>query len=442
MKNNRQVTVFIALWLVLTLVVGAAVFFVLLWATAPAPAVAQATPTMPQVSIPTVTAVAQAPTAPPSGDQPAPACLYPDLPTSGFGYGIQAHSLVPGVDPGYGLGVTRDKLGLYWAKLQVRWYVIEPAPGQYDWTVLDNAINAACERGVRALLSVVAAPTWTQANPLPAPEGQEAPPDDFNLYANFVAMMVDRYAGKFQAIEIWNEPNLEREWNTAAGVNADQFAQMVNATAAVIRARNPNIIIVSGAPAPTGINCRGSFPNCTPEGRVIVVDDVSFMQQFIAAGGLNNVDCVGIHSNGSNLPPITDAYALGSDANYKFKGPWANPHYSWTLRSQIEAYLKILPADKPLCMTEFGYASPLDGVYPPGYDFAQDVTEEQQGAYIAQAFDYMRGTGRVKLAFLFNLDYAQLGGDPSVDDNAIFSIINRQGIPRPAFDVIGRMPKP
>ena len=49
----------------------------------------------------------------------------------------------------------------------------------------------------------------------------------------------------------------------------------------------------------------------------------------------------------------------------------------------------------------------------------------------------------VKLAFLFNLDYGPLGsGDPSKDDNMLFSLLDVKGVPRPAFDAIKAMPKP
>ena len=39
-------------------------------------------------------------------------------------------------------------------------------------------MNEACEKGLRVMLSVVAAPDWTRANAMPAPEGQAAPPGD------------------------------------------------------------------------------------------------------------------------------------------------------------------------------------------------------------------------------------------------------------------------
>ena len=108
----------------------------------------------------------------------------------------------------------------------------------------------------------------------------------------------------------------------------------------------------------------------------------------------------------------------------------------------METYATILAGRKPQCVTEFGYGSPVNGVYPPNFDFAADVSEEEQGQYLVEAFNWMRDSGQVKLAFMFNLDYAPKGGDPAVDDNVIFSILTKDGLPRPAFDALGAMPKP
>jgi len=80
-------------------------------------------------------------------------------------------------------------LHLYWSKIQTRWYTIEPAQGQYEWATLDNAMDAACKNGMRVMLSVVAAPGWTQANPLD-PNLGEAPPDDTNAYVGFVSALI------------------------------------------------------------------------------------------------------------------------------------------------------------------------------------------------------------------------------------------------------------
>ncbi len=453
---RTNVSLFIGLWLGLTLMVGVCAFLGLYFALGGFRTAAPS-PTEPPLPTSAATAtggpsvVATDPPAPdtstPTAEEPAgegqgggPACNFRPEPASGFGYGIQSHVFVG--DNNYFLGVITDKLGFNWVKMQVRWLDLQQNPDGIFWDVLDGAMNDACAKGLRVMLSVVAAPDWTRANPMPANEGQEAPPDDPQAFADFIGQIIDRYSGKIGAIEVWNEENLEREWNTAAGISPSAYVELLQASYNTIKAADPDIIVISGALAPTGINCNGSFPDCQPTGRPIVVDDVTYLRGFIDAGGLDYADCIGVHSNGTNLPPTADGANPPSPEGYTFTGPWDSPHYSWALKSQVETYAEILAGRKPQCVTEFGYASAIDGVYPPNFDFAADVTEEEQGQYLVEAFNWMRESGLVKLAFMFNLDYGPKGGDPATDDNVIFSLLTKDGIPRPAFDALGGMPKP
>lgn len=439
-RSNSNAAALIGLWLGLTFVAGIGIFALIYWAMGGFDA---ATATPEPTALPVAIATTVPPTTPPvasatpsgsGGGALTSACNYPPLPASGFGYGIQSH-VFGGGDNALWMSVIRDKLGLDWVKMQVRWQDMEKTQGNVDWGILDYAMREACAKGVRVMLSVVAAPDWTHANPMPAENG-EAPPDDYNLYANFVGQIVDRYPGQVGAIEVWNEMNLEREWNTPGGVSVAEYVKLLQVTTAAIRSRDPNILIIAGAPSPTGVNLT------SPAGRPIVVDDATYLAQFVQAGGLALADCIGMHSNGTNLPPTADGANPPLRAAQTFGGPWDNPHYSWALKSQVETYAAILNGQKQQCVTEFGYASAVNGQYPPIFGFAADVSEQQQGEYLVEAFNWMRDSGLVKMAFLFNLDYGPLGGDPATDDNVIFSILNQNGAPRPAFDAISLMAKP
>ncbi|HHH41587.1 MAG TPA: hypothetical protein ENK56_06235, partial [Chloroflexi bacterium] len=225
--------------------------------------------------------------------EPAPGDFRPE--PSQFGYGIQVHGLIG--DPRHTVGVVKDKLGLEWIKQQVRWHDFSSARGQMDWSGYDAIINAANEKGLRVMLSVVAAPEWAISYRDANPEG--APPDNYQDLADFLTALVQRYKGKIHAIEIWNEQNLDREWDTADGVSAARYVEMLKVASQAIRAQDPNIIIISGALSPTGANL--TDPN-NPN-RVIVQDDFAYFQEMLQAGFLDWVDCVGAHHNGINLPP-------------------------------------------------------------------------------------------------------------------------------------------
>lgn len=433
-RERQQLVIGVVLWLVVFLL-GV---FCLWWGFfAPAPESFQApAPTV----APTATATPIGGLVPLATATPAPeGSSHPTVPLSQevFGYGIAVHGVVG--DPNYTAEVVKS-LGLGWLKQQVRWDLVEPSPGQYQWGPYDAIVDAANQRGLRVMLSVVRAPEWSHPGYRDNnPEG--APPDDLALFADFLGRLVDRYRGRIHAIEVWNEENLDREWDTAEGVNPARYVEMLRLAYQVIKSRDPNIIVISGALSPVGATATDpANPN-----RIIYMDDFQYYQEMIARGFLSYADCVGVHHNGYNIPPdVAWDDKTYQDPNAKFRGFWDNPHPSWSFRSTLWRYRDAISGMKPLCVTEFGWASSEGlGAPPPGFEFALDNTLQEQADYIVRAYQLMRQWGFVRLAFLWNLDYIQKTGlPPEQDPYGPYSIIDRSGAPRPAFDAVKSMPKP
>jgi polysaccharide biosynthesis protein PslG len=360
----------------------------------------------------------------------------PPLPWGEFGYGIAAHAIQM---PSYTMGQIKDHLGLSWVKQQVRWDHFSLAPGQMDWSGYDGVVFFAEEKGLKVMMSVVGAPDWSRSYFDDDP--QAAPPDDLSLFVNFLAEMVDRYKGKIHAIEVWNEQNLDREWDTAEGVKAERYVEMLRLSYQAIKSRDPNIIVISGALSPTGVTATDP----QNPSRFTVVDDFVYFQQMIDAGFLNYCDCVGAHHNGYNLPPNV-AFNEGYDEpTASFRGPFDSPHPSWSFKSTLWGYHEMIKAEgrnTPLCVTEFGWATSegFDGA-PRGFEFANDNTLEEQTQWNMEAFQLLREWGFVHLAFLWNLDYSYKGGLGATDPNSPYSILDLTGAPRPAFEALGGMPK-
>jgi hypothetical protein len=378
------------------------------------------------VAEPTLTATSTSPTVPPAEEV--------------FGYGISIHGTGGGpVD----LMVQQvESLGLGWIKQQMRWADVEIGPGEMQWMYYDWVVEEAGGRGVKVMFSVVDAPSWTHGSYIDNnPEG--APPDDLAELAAFLAVVVERYQGRIHAIEVWNEQNLDREWDTAEGVEAERYVEMLRLAYQAIKSRDPNIIVISGALSPVGATA--TDPN-NPD-RIIYMDDFQYFDQMVAAGVLNYCDCVGAHHNGINMPPNVAWDEGYNDETAQFRGPFDNPDHSWSFKSTLWGYHERTVAaggDKPLCVTEFGWATAegFDG-YPPGFEFALDNTLEEQAQWDIEAFQLMRQWGFVRLAFLWNLNFSQLhGGLGAQSPNAPYAIVTMEGAPRPAYDQIGAMPKP
>lgn len=352
-------------------------------------------------------------------------------PADRFGYGIQIHGNATVGDPAATMQAVGDQLGLDWVKAQIQWWLVEPDPETKQWFFYDAVIDQAHLYGQRLMLSVVGAPEWTRAA-----GGENGPPDDYNEYARFLGELIDRHPGKIDAIEVWNEQNLDREWTSANGISPEDYVRFLQVAYETIKAKDPNIIVISGALSPTGT---GDW--------VRWADDFEYMDRALAAGMLNYADCVGAHHNGYNIAPDVAYDATGASpkaATAIFRGPFDNPHHSWSFYTTINEYaqkVRSYDPSKKLCVTEFGWASNEGyGEYPPGFEFAQDNTLQNQADYIVQAFNQMRDSGDVWLAFLFNFDFGNKGNGPT-DDPVPYSIVDTQGAPRPAFSAIAEMMK-
>jgi len=371
-------------------------------------------------------------------DSPATPLPTVALGSEPFGYGIAIHG-AGGGNVDYMMGQVNN-LGLGWIKQQVRWADIERNPGEMDWDAIDWVVDSANEKGLKVMLSVVDAPSWLRSSYLDD-NVEGAPPDDLVECADFMGKLVDRYKGRIQAIEVWNEQNLDREWDTAEGVNPERYVEMLHLSYQAIKSRDPNIIVISGALSPAA----GPWTDANNPDRITAMDDFEYFDRMLSARFLNYCDCVGAHHNGINLPPDVAWDEGYNDSTAKFRGPFDNPHHSWSFKSTLWGYHDRIAAagsNQPLCVTEFGWATSegFEG-FPTGFEFALDNTLAEQAAWDVQAFQLMRQWGFVRLAFLWNLNYSQLGWGPE-DPNAPYAITGFDGVARPAYDAISAMDKP
>ena len=403
-----------------------------------------------------ISAIASSATAPNVHAAPAPAmdprgkvagvadfaCPRSRTATTRFGYGIQSNW--PVGDIGYWNSVMASQLRLNWTRAKVNWYEFEPAQGQPNTTqfqLFDAFVADANKKGLNIVVTITQPPQWTRMTS-PRNAGQRpSPPESVSEGVRFFQLIAARYKGCIQAIEVLNETNLEREWAIASGdLKAADYVAFLRAITPVLRTIDRRLLIIMAAPSPTGANIPG-----------VAQDDFMYLDDFVSAGGLNLVDCIGVHLNGYNLPPNVRYNEGFNDPTARFRGPFDNPHHSWSFLSTIEGYRQ--RTNKPMCVTEFGWASTenlsrKDGTpitsAPPGFDFALDNTEQEQAQWIVQGFGILCQLGYVRFGTVFNLDFIQKIGqnpDEAGGDPALYSVIRQNGAPRPAFEAIRDMPR-
>jgi hypothetical protein len=289
-------------------------------------------------------------------------------------------------------------------------------------------LPSASAHGIHVMLSIVTAPDWARESGIDT--SRHGPPANPQDYADFVVAILERYPGMVHAIEVWNEQNLDREWTSARGLIAANYIELLRTTYEAVKDVDPGIIVISGALSPTGLS----------DG-IRAWDDFTYMDQMISAGLLNSVDCIGAHHNGINVGPSLTWDNIPNDPSARFRGPYDNPHHSWSFRSTLQTYankIQVAGGDQRLCVTEFGWASTEDmSGFPEGFEFARDNSLEEQRDYIIQAMGLMQEWDTVWLAFLWNLNYGPQAGWATDNDNVPYSLIGPDWNFRPAYGAVG-----
>lgn len=357
----------------------------------------------------------------PSPDNGIRAGAGGDIPggASLLNYGMQVD---PGDDYQRALGLVKDA-GFGWAKAQLRWEDLQPQPDLIHWNVIDDVVNGANARGVKLLLSVTTAPKW--ARPQSGDFSVPGPPAKAEDFANFLSAIATRHKGKIGAIEVWNEQNLWYEWGGQGKLDAADYVAMLKVVYGAIKAADPNVLVISGALTPTGVD----------DGKV-AIDDVRYMDLMYQAGLKDYCDAIGAHPGGYNNPP-DDTPAQKTVSSTTFKGHWS--FYYLRFEQYYEVMQRYGDGQKKLWFTEFGWASSANP--PKGYEYAKDNTEQDQANYLVRAFQIAKQKGYVGAMFVWNLNFAPGAGADDPVAKASFGILRTDWSPRPAYDALKAMQK-
>ncbi len=310
--------------------------------------------------------------APPPAQAAAPAPPLPGSTSGGFALG--------GHISGYGYQNWMQVAGMTWVKQQVV-YGLGADPNSYA-----GMINEAHARGFRILLSVKGHP-WELAGD----------PNYIQNYAGFVGGLAALGA---DAIEVWNEMNLDREW-PAGRIDPNWYTQLLAAAYNAIKSRNGGTMVISGAPAPTG--AEGAF------GLAHVWNDDRYIRGMAAAGAARYADCIGVHYNEGIVPP-----------GQRSGDPRGDNYYTRFFWGMVDTYWGAFGGQRPLCFTELGYLSPEGyGILPGSFSWAQNVSVAQQASWLAQAVSLARSSGRVRMVIVWNVDFTGRWGDDPMGGYAI-----------------------
>ncbi len=308
---------------------------------------------------------------------------------------------------------TSASLAMDWTRLMVfshvkqifSWKDIERKKGEWDFTRADEIVGEIEAKGLKLVVRLGDAPEWaygsaefsvpsSNANPLPLtpspfhgegensdltltpPSGEQSseateqktfvdsPPGDLQDFADYCGAIAARYKGRIAAYQIWNEPNLAREWG-GKPPNAAEYTALLKVCSEAIRAADPDAILISAGLAPTGDYDVNAQP-----------DDIYF-QAMYDAGFQQYVDVAGVNAPGYNFPPEVspdEAVAQGSHRFFTFR----------RVEDMRQIMVKNGDAARQMAILEMGWTT--DPIHSTYKWFA--VTEAQKADYLVRAYQY------------------------------------------------------
>ena len=331
--------------------------------------------------------------------------------------GIQLDPTLDQTDWNNALGDIQ-KLGVKWLKVQVAWKQLQPNNAQEiseDFRRLEIYLETAFNQGLDILISIAKAPNWARSN-----QNEDGPPDNPQALVDFLNLFLREVGPSIDAIEIWNEPNLLREWQgkplngrsymeyfVPAYNAAKQYAESMKTDPN--QPRNFPLFVIAAGTAPTG-DSEGSR------------DDRAYLQEMYSAGLAQYTDVyVGIHPYGwGNSPDDTccqPSQDRGWDDSRKF-------FFMDSMNDYREIMVRNGHGDGKMWITEFGWAtwSGLPG--DPPQPWMGYVDECQQANDIIRAFEIGQSLDYMGPMILWNLNFAVLAGMvDNRDERAAYSLI-------------------
>ncbi len=310
--------------------------------------------------------------------------------------------------------------GFSWIKQRFEWRNIEgQGKGRFEWNEPDRIMKAIDNAGLKVVARVDATPGWARAEQVYPDDG---PPDRMSDWTDFLTALASRYKGRIDAYEIWNEPNLMREWGRKTP-SAVEYVELLRASSAAIKRADPQAIIITGALSPTTETSANARP------------DTTFLREMYAAGAKGTFDMLGVHAPGFKSAPETDPAVVASDPRLSNNDP-SPPELrrAYTFR-RVEDLRQIMvengDAEKSVAVLEMGWTSDNR----PNSDYRwHAVTEQEKADYLARAFKYARANWPW-MAFM-TVIYIP---DPrwKLDQEQVYwSITNLDGTPREAYNAL------
>lgn len=275
--------------------------------------------------------------------------------------------------------------GTTWVRMDIAWASLQPnGPDQFDpkgVAALDERLQEIRSRGLKTLIMFYWPPEWSSGT-----STKNGVPKDPEQYGEAAAWLAARWPDEVQAIELWNEPDLDA---FLANTSVATYTELLKAAYPKIKAANPAMTVVAGAP--TGIN-------------------TDWYQEMYALGGGGHFDALGIH------PYIgrTDQPPTAWDPNFP-------QYYMGNIANLVALMARNGDSDKQIWATEYGWSSHDNSSYGPDLPpWKRGVSEQLQADYLIEAQQVLAQWPQVKASFWYT-DRNGTTGDAQEDNLGVLT---------------------
>lgn len=314
---------------------------------------------------------------------------------------------------------TINDLDFNWVKQSFAWRDIEGIEkGKYDWYRPDLIVDMVEEAGLNLVVRIDRQPFWSQEVDWPPLEN--APPADLNDFADFCGALAERYRGRIAAYQIWNEPNLSREWGDEPP-NPSEYTELLKVCYQSIKGADPGAIVISAGLAPTGTGLPYALP------------DTEFLQGMYDSGAAEYFDVLGLNAPGYKAPP--EATPEEGERNPEYGGG------RWFVFRHVEDMRQVMEENgdstKQVAILELGWTTDTQNL---NYAW-HAVSEEQQADYLVRAYVYAAKNWQPWIGPMFTIYIADPDWTAEENEQWWWAITLPDGTRRPAFDALQSMNK-
>ena len=311
--------------------------------------------------------------------------------------------------------MARDA-GIVWIKQHFPWELVEQTQkgNFYDqvwqvsaWQRFDEIVDLAEEFDLKLIVRVDRSPLWAQR-----PDAQpEWPPARFEDYGDFMAVLAERYKGRISHYQLWNEPNLAREWGSAPDPKG--YVDLLRVGYERLKEVDPDIKVLT---APLAITLERS-----PRAMV----ELDYLDQMYQHGAFDYFDIMSANAYGLEYPPT------------------AEPDPDVLNFRRVELLREVMErngdTNKAIWFNEYGWnASPAD--MPADKLIWRRVKEEEQAEWTVEGVKY--GRSNWPWAGVFCIWYLRQVGDiPPSSSEYYFRMIDPEFTPRLVYNEVKKNSK-